>query len=105
MMRTPLALALAAAIALAGCGAKPRYETRRPDPVSVLVVGTTLPGTEVWVDGTRRGASGTRPLEIPVADGTREVRLVAPDGRESKLTAFIQNGSRRIIDPAKAFSQ
>jgi hypothetical protein len=104
-MRTTTLIAVAAALALAGCGAKPRYENRRPDPVSALVLGTTLPGTQVWVDGQMRGTTGTAPLEITVADGTREVRLVAPGGRETSLTAFIQNGSRRMIDPAQAFAQ
>ncbi|WP_448581142.1 hypothetical protein [Thermaurantiacus sp.] len=100
-----LSAILVLALVLAGCGASPRYETRRPDPVSALVIGTTLPGTEVWVDGTLRGKSGTKALEIPVPDGTREVRLVAPGGRETRLTAFIQSGSRRMIDPAQAFAR
>ncbi len=96
-------IGLAAALLLASCGANPRYETRRPDPTSALVVEPTLPGTRVMVDGTIRGEVGRKRLVIPVADGTREVRLLAPGGGERLVSAFIQNGSRRTIDPAKAF--
>lgn len=104
-MRSHAIAAVAAALLIAGCGAKPRYENRRPDPVSALVISPSVPGTEVWVDGAMRGRVDRAPLTVAVADGTRSVRLVAPDGRQTELTAFIQNGSRRMIDPAKAFSQ
>lgn len=104
-MRIEAIAALAVALLIAGCGAKPRYENRRPDPVSALIVAPSLPGTEVWVDGAMRGRVDRTPLTITVADGTRAVRLVAPDGQQTELTAFIQNGSRRMIDPAKAFAQ
>lgn len=102
-MRNLIALAVLAT--LTACGAKPRYENRRPDPVSAIVLTPTLPGTAIWVDGAERGRVGRRDLTIPVTDGARTVRLVAPDGRETSLEVFVQNGSRRMLDPAKAFAE
>lgn len=104
-LRTIVLITAAAALVLGGCGAKPRYESRRPDPIAALVIGTTMPGTKVFVDGTLRGQSGNQPLTIQVADGNRTVRLVAPGGRETSFNVFIQNGTRRMIEPAKAFAQ
>lgn len=82
----------------------PHHEITRTDLSSKVEITATLPGTEVFIDGRLVGTTGTTPLSVPVADGSRLLQLRLPDGRETSLTIFVQDGTRRVIDPASLFA-
>lgn len=96
--RMLLAMPLALALALSACGAMPRQEVVRVDRASTVSFSESLPGTRIYVDGNMVGITGARPLLVTVADGTRQVRLVGPDGREAVMDIFIQDGTTRVVD-------